>query len=317
MQNLEHLAQIREKLLGIEGVQADRHSAVNPATADSTTDEIRLIQAVDLHPEPIRWLWEGWLAAGKLHVLAGPAGTGKTTVALAMAATITGGGRWPDGTAALPGNVLVWSGEDDPKDTLVPRLIAMGANLNRVYFVDGTREGNEVRPFDPACDAGALTRTAHRIGDVRLLVVDPLVNAVAGDTHKNGEVRRGLQPLVDLAWTLDCAVIGITHFSKGTAGRDPTERVCGSVAFGALARVVMGAVKMTEDQGGGRLLVRTKSNIGPDGGGFRYDFIQTGLVEYPGVFASSILWGEQVEGEARDLLGQAALSSDPEDRNAT
>ena len=108
------------------------------ADLQSRTDRTRLAEepmaglvcAAAITPEPIDWLWEGWLATGKLHILAGAPGTGKTTVALAFAATISCGGRWPDGARADPGQVLIWSSEDDAKDTLVPRLIAMGANLN-------------------------------------------------------------------------------------------------------------------------------------------------------------------------------------------
>lgn len=165
----------------------------------------------------------------------------------------------------------MWSGEDDPADTLLPRLLAMGAEPARVYFVTGARIGNELQSFDPARDMAQLLVEAERIGNVRLLIVDPVVSAVAGDSHKNTEVRRALQPLVDLGASLGATVLGISHFSKGSAGRDPTERVVGSMAFGAVARVVLCAakVKRREDKGDRRILVRSKSNIGPDEGGGR------------------------------------------------
>lgn len=100
---------------------------------------VELLNGASIRPEPIRWLWPGWLAAGKFHVLAGAPGTGKTSIALALAATITTGGRWPDGALAASGNVLIWSGEDDPCDTLVPRLIASAADMKRVFFVGDLR----------------------------------------------------------------------------------------------------------------------------------------------------------------------------------
>src|SRR5688572_410797 len=150
-------------------------------------------------PEAVDWLWNGWLAAGKLHVLGGQPGTGKTTIALALAAAITTGGRWPDGSRAGLGSVVVWSGEDDPADTLAPRLRAAGADMQRVHFVQGVREGNQYHSFDPSQDVDALRTALAGLTDVRLLVVDPIVSAVSGDSHKNAEVRRGLQPLVDLA----------------------------------------------------------------------------------------------------------------------
>jgi len=84
--------------------------------------EILLARGDQLEIHPVRWLWPGWLAAGKLHILGGAPGTGKTTLTLAMAATVTTGGAWPDGATSPCGNVVVWSGEDDPADTLKPRL---------------------------------------------------------------------------------------------------------------------------------------------------------------------------------------------------
>jgi hypothetical protein len=264
-------------------------------------DGVILVNGADLKPKPISWLWHGWLARGKLHILAGAPGQGKTTIALAFAATVTSGGRWPDGARCAAGNVLVWSGEDDPADTLLPRLMAAGADPKRVFFVDGTRLKGEVQSFDPARDMVALTEQCERIGSVRLIIVDPIVSAVTGDSHKNTETRRALQPLVDLAASMDAALVGITHFSKGGQGADPTQRVVGSVAFTAVARVVLVAAKVKgEDGDDRRILARSKSNIGPDDGGFEYHLEQTEPVA--GVFASRIAWGASVTGSARELL---------------
>jgi RecA-family ATPase len=175
----------------------------NAPSAEYARD-VSLIRASDLEPEAISWLWPGWLAAGKMHILAGEPGTGKTTIALSLAATMTSGGRWPDGTKAEPGNVVVWSGEDDARDTLIPRLLLMGADLSRVFFVGDVLEGGERRAFDPARDMEPLRRKLVEIGGAKLLIVDPIVSAVAGDSHKNSEVRRGLQPLADLARAARC-----------------------------------------------------------------------------------------------------------------
>lgn len=265
-------------------------------------DKVILTCGTDLTPEPYRWLWQYWLAMGKLHILAGAPGQGKTTIALAMAATITIGGRWPDGSRCAPGNVLIWSGEDDPADTLVPRLMAAGADRARCYFIEGARRDGEVVPFDPARDLGQLLEAIEKIGGISLLVIDPVVSAVTGDTHKNGEVRRALQPLVDLAAKCDCAVLGITHFAKGGQGTDPSQRVVGSVAFTAVARVVMVAAKVKGDEEGQdtRILARSKSNVGPDDGGFQYHLEQSEPI--PGIHASHIAWGKAVQGTARELL---------------
>lgn len=283
------------------------------APAGEYARNVDLIRASDVTPEAIAWLWNGWLAAGKMHVFGGAPGTGKTTISMGLAATVTTGGRWPDGTRSIVGNVVIWSGEDDPADTLIPRLALSGADLSRVYFIAEIREGNERRSFDPARDMEPLRRKLAEIGGVKLLIVDPVVSAIAGDSHKNAEVRRGLQPLVDLAGSMRCALLGITHFSKGTGGRDPVERLTGSLAFGALARVVLVAAKHQEEGDDGRtvrLFCRAKSNIGPDDGGFEYDLHQAELKTHPGIFASSVLWGEAVEGAARELLANADATGD-------
>lgn len=97
--------------------------------------EVMLLRGDSIKPEPIDWLWDGWLAAGKLHVLAGAPGTGKSTIAFALAAALTAGRWWPDGKRAPVGSVLIWSGEDDPADTIMPRLLAAGADPARIYIV--------------------------------------------------------------------------------------------------------------------------------------------------------------------------------------
>ncbi|ART59464.1 AAA family ATPase [Acidovorax carolinensis] len=270
-------------------------------------DGVVLKCAADLTPSPVRWLWQYWLALGKLHILAGAPGQGKTTLALAMAATVTMGGRWPDGSIATAGNVLIWSGEDDPADTLLPRLLAAGADRAKCFFIEGARRDGEVVPFDPARDLGQLLAAIEKIGGIKLLVIDPIVSAVTGDSHKNTEVRRAMQPVVDLAAACGCAVLGITHFAKGGQGTDPAQRVVGSVAFTAVARMVMVAAKVkgngeTKDT---RILARAKSSIGPESGGFHYFLEQSEPL--PGIEASHIAWGDAVEGTARELL------TDPED----
>ena len=259
----------------------------------------------DLTPEPVQWLWPDWLALGKFHLLAGAPGQGKTTIAMGMAATVTIGGRWPDGSRCEAGNVLIWSGEDDYKNTLLPRLLAADAYRSRVFFVDGTRTGNAVRPFDQSTDTRTLKEAIQQIGSVHLIVIDPVSTAVTGDSHKNTEVRRGLQPLVDLATAINAALLGITHLSKGGQGCDPAQRVIGSIAFTAVARVVLVAARVKGEGGADkRILARSKSNIGPDNGGFEYHLAQVEAL--PGIDASRIEWGQAVEGSARDLLTDPA-----------
>lgn len=287
-----------------------RHSVVDskePNDEKQGSAPLSVVQitcAADIKPKPIDWLWNGWLARGKLEVFAGMAGTGKTTIAIALAATVSSGGRFPDGTRSPVGHVLIWSGEDSAEDTLVPRLMAAGADLSKIHFIGDVKHGDEIRSFDPAIDIAALNHAAAQIGDISLLIVDPIVNAVAGDSHKNGEVRRALQPLVDFGEKMGCAVLGISHFSKGTGGKEPLERVTGSLAFGALARIVLATAKITEGETSRRIFCRAKSNIGLDDGGFEYSLNQKEIDGYPGLFSSYVLWGNAVEGSARELLAE-------------
>lgn len=296
-----------ETLISSYEEMAERDAARHPIVKMPTGPRVELISADQLKPEAIRWLWPGWLARGKLHVLAGAPGTGKTTLAMAISAAVSAGTALPSGWTPRRGSVLIWSGEDDPRDTLVPRLIAAGADRSRIHFVRDTIDEDDYRrPFDPSRDVDMLAIAALGIKDIALIVVDPLVSAIGGDSHKNAEVRRGLAPLVDLAARLDAALLGITHYSKGTGGREPLERVSGSLAFGALARVVMGTVRQGNDEEGTRnmVLARAKSNIGPDGGGYAYAFEQIELHGHPGLIASRIVWGGELQGTARELLAE-------------
>jgi hypothetical protein len=230
-----------------------------------------------------------------------------------MAATVSAGSRWPDGTEATKGNVIIWSGEDDPADTLVPRLEASGADLSRIFFAGEMSCGKERRDFDPAKDITALQAAIETAGGASLIIVDPIVSATAADSHKNSETRRGLQPLVDMAAKLDAALIGITHFTKGLEGRAPIDRVTGSVAFGALARVVMVAARQHDSEDGKRgprVLMRAKSNVGPDDGGFNYELQLVPMRERPDILASVVSWGESVEGNGREILAAAESMDD-------
>lgn len=280
------------------------------------TNGVELICASDLEPESVHWLWNNWLAAGKFHILAGVPGTGKTTIALNLAAIITSGAQWPEGGLCEPGNVLIWSGEDDPKDTLLPRLLAHSADRDRIYFVSGVFEQSKPRAFDPARDMPSLYEKSLNIGGVKMIIIDPIANVISGDSHKNGEVRRDLQPLVELGQKLKAVILGITHFNKGTTLIwDPLERVTGSIAFGALARIVLVTSKVTDENGNEkRILVRAKSNNGPDGDGYYYHIEQTKLVGYEDISSSRITWSEYAEGtaqefsisEAEDFFNEAA-----------
>ena len=273
---------------------------VPPTSASNAGAQVELLPATAFSPEATRWLWPQWLARGKLHLLAGAPGTGKTTIALTLAAGLSNGTRWPDGANNTPGGVLIWSGEDGIEDTLLPRLLAADGVPGRVHFVVGASAHGRVRAFDPASDMEGLVEAARGIAGLKLVILDPVVSAVTGDSHKNTETRRGLQPIVDLATRLDCAVLGITHLSKNSRGREPLDRVTGSVAFGAVARVVLATVKPADDAAP-RRLVRAKSNLGPDGGGVEYHLFGAPVPGHD-FNAQRVDWGQPLTGSARELM---------------
>ncbi len=276
--------------------------AVNTPVQVASKRNLTLIPGSNISEQPITWLWQDYLPSGKLTLLAGAGGTGKSTIAFSFAATVTAAATWPDGNRyQQPGNVLIWSSEDDPADTIKPRLMAMGADANRYFIIAGTRDENGAQiPFDPAHDIELLREAVVEIGGVSLLVIDPIVSAVSGDMHKANDVRRSLQAIVDFAAECSCAVLGITHFAKGTAGKKSDERVIGSQAFSAFARMVLVAAK--EEDSERRVFTRAKSNNSVDTGGFSYS-IEPTTVKH-GIIATRIVWGEALEGSSRSILAE-------------
>jgi hypothetical protein len=117
---------------------------------------VQVLNGASVRPVPVTWQWDGWVAEGKVHLIAGAKGTMKTTIAIDLAAAITKAGVWPDGTRAPVGDVLIWSSEDDFADTLLPRLLAAGGDGRRFHYISGISEGGKRRPFDPARDMASL-----------------------------------------------------------------------------------------------------------------------------------------------------------------
>jgi hypothetical protein len=279
-----------------------------PATMKRT---VTIMQGSMIQERPITWLWDGYLPAGKLTLLAGAGGTGKSTIAFNFASIVTNAGAWPDGTRCnVTGNVLIWSSEDDPSDTIKPRLMAVGANPQRYGVISGTvDEQGQSRPFDAASDMAALRDAVSQMGGISMLIIDPIVTAVTGDMHKANDVRRSLQAIVDFAAECNCAVLGITHFAKGTAGKNSAERVIGSQAFAALARMVLVAAK--EEDSSNRVFTRAKSNNSVDTGGFGYTI--EALVTQTGIVATRVVWGEALEGSSRSILAQVESEDNADD----
>ncbi len=282
-------------------------------TMPSAKRSVKLLRMDGVEEAEVEWLWDQYLPIGCLTILAGPGGLGKSTIAYSFAATVSKGMLWPDGTRARSaGNVLIWSSEDSAAHVIKPRLLAMNADVTRIGMLDQTEEANgQLRSFDPSQDMEELKVAVNAIGGVSLIVIDPIVSAVVGDMHKANDVRRSLQPIMDFAEEQRCAVIGITHFAKNKTGHNVTERVLGSQAFTAAARMVLATAK--DESTGERVFLKAKTNISRDGSGFRYS-IQETTIQPKGIRTTLLKWGEKIEGSAQEIMNSVQQTG--EDKNS-
>jgi hypothetical protein len=250
-----------------------------------------------IEAKPVSWLWPGRIARGKVSIIAGNPGLGKSQVTASIAAIVTTGGRWPvDRTQCAPGDVVFLSAEDDPADTLRPRLEAAGANLNRVHVIDSvisgyTGEGKQQnRAFSLQRDLEALSAKLAELRDVAAVVIDP-ITAYLGevDSHRNAEVRALLAPLSDLAAQHGTAIIGVSHLNK-SAGTEALMRVTGSLAFVAAARAAY-LVAQDPENPTRRFFLPMKNNLGPQSAGLAFR-IEAATVQSPGgtLQASLVAW---------------------------
>ncbi len=225
-------------------------------------------RASSVKPRAVQWLWPNRVPLGKLTTFAGHGGLGKTFVLLDMTARVTTGVPWPDGAAgSSPSSVLFISGEDDPDDTLVPRLIELKADLDRVLFLKTAR----LERFTLA-DLDTLDKALEQNGeDVRLVVIDPPTAYLAGtDDHKNAELRQLLTPLQEWAKYWNSTIIFNTHVNKGGAGKvEAMARVMGSVAWTTAVRSAHMFAKDPDDLTK-RVFIPMKNNIGPERKGLSY-----------------------------------------------
>jgi putative DNA primase/helicase len=257
----------------------------------------------DIEPEKIEWLWPGRIATGKQTLIGGEPGLGKSQLTTAITATVTNGGEWPcdEGRAPL-GSVLILSAEDDASDTIRPRLDAAGANVRSVHLISAVRQsdGNGRRTFNLQADLALLEDAIQHIGDVRLVIIDPVSSYMGKtDSHKNADVRGTLEPLGDMASRLRVAVISITHFSKG-AGQSAVNSFIGSIAFIAAARAAF-IVTRDPDDPTRRLFVQAKNNLAGDCGGLAFR-VEQRLVGKD-IVASAITWeSERIARTADEIL---------------
>lgn len=276
---------------------------------EPTPTGVQLTRLADVEPEEVSWHWYGRLPVGKLVTLDGDPGLGKSTLALAIAATITRGGRWPDGsTCEYPGDVLLMSAEDGLADTVRPRLDAAGADVAHVHAIDGVPISEEhgervLRPPNLA-DIEALEEAITRTG-ARLLVIDVVMAYLptGTDAHKDQDIRRVLSRLSSLAERTRCTILLLRHLNKAKGG-DPLYRGGGSIGIVGAARAGM-LVAPDPDDPDRRILAAVKSNLGPPPESLAYRLVGEG--EF-GV--ARVQWEGSTEHTARTLL--SALEGDDE-----
>ena len=266
---------------------ADRQRA---GLQESTGKEFRLclLKESGVRMKHVRWLWPGILPLGKLVILAGDPGLGKSQVSLYVAAIVSKGGTWPVlGEGCESGKVIILSAEDGAEDTIVPRLKAAGADLERVHIVQAVRQRDGLeRHLDLTSDAQLLRGEVERLGNVRLIIVDPISSYLGKvDSHRNTEVRAALNPLVELAEDVSACLLCVTHLNKSSA--NALSRVTGSIAFVASARASYVVTKDEQDPER-RLMLPLKNNLAKDTSGFAYTVEETGIDG--GITTSKVIW---------------------------
>lgn len=266
-------------------------------------------------PRAINWLWPGRIARGKLSICVGNPGLGKSQLCASLASVVSNGGMWPvDRTQAERGSVVILSAEDDPEDTIRPRLEAAGAYLDKVFILEAIRIETEKgepahRGFNIAQDIGRLGALLYELGDAALVIIDPITAYLGdADSHKNAEVRALLAPLQEMAAHQGAAVLAVSHLTK-SAGMDALLRVQGSIGFAAAARAVWGVAK-DKDNSARRLFMPLKNNLGTDNSGFAYT-VEGFRLEDSDIDTSRILWENQlITASADEVFGQSDLDQD-------
>ncbi len=300
---------IRDTLLHAPAAAAGPAARRGPA--------LELLDADKVERRAIDWLWPERFALGALSVVAGDPGLGKSQLTMDMAARVSTGSCWPDGTACPLGSVLAISAEDAPDTTIVPRLMAAGADCRKIKILARVNAtAADGRPFGRmlslAEDVPAMRAALDALGDARLVVIDPISAYLAGvETHRNADVRAVLAPLADLAAALNVAVVAVTHLNKGSGGK-ALYRLTGSLAFAAAARAVYVVAEQAapagEADGGAprrRLFLQSKNNLGrwPNGSGHAFT-----IAASPGE-APRLAWeSEPVSADLDAALGEGGAA---------
>jgi archaellum biogenesis ATPase FlaH len=266
----------------------------------------------DIAPKPLRWLWPERIPLGKLTLLIGDPGLGKSLLTADIASRVTRGTSFPDGVTCELGSVILLSAEDDAADTIRPRLDAAGADVSRVHILEAvsiqlTDGSLTEKTFNLETDVAALEAALQEHPDVRLLVIDPISAYLGGvDSHSNSEVRGVLARLAALAAQYNVAVLCVTHLRKSAGVA--VYRAIASIAFTAAARAVWAVASDPEDVER-RLLLAVKQNLSANPGGlaFRIEMTHNNVARLAWEPGAVVL-------AANDVLGNVDVQQDQSER---
>lgn len=261
--------------------QVDQPSDPEPeAKAKEPRVRPKLICLADVEPRPVRWLWQDRLPAGRVSMIVGMPGLGKSFLTCDMAARVTTGRMWPDGSPCERGSVILISCEDDPGDTIRPRLDAHGADVNQVHLLSGSlvrdADGKESELMFSLSDVSVLESALSAVEDCRLIVIDPIGSFLGGrtDAHRDNEVRAVLAPVAMLAERTGAAVLMVAHRRKSSGGT-ADDSALGSRAFTGLARAVW-HLSADPDDDERRLWLPGKNNLAKRTSGLAFRIVGPG-----------------------------------------
>ncbi|HEU4649010.1 MAG TPA: AAA family ATPase [Gemmatimonadales bacterium] len=268
----------------------------------------QVVTLADVEVTRVDWLWPGRLAFGKLNLLEGHPGIGKSTLTMELAARVSRGQALPGGAAMAAADVLLLSAEDGLGDTVRPRLEAAGGDPSRVHVLTGIQvdtDGEIVRFPGLPDDIGPISAEVERRG-VRLVIIDPL-GAYLGEhinSWRDADVRRALTPLALLAERTGAAVLAVRHLNKTTTGRAIT---AGGGSIGIIGVARCGLLVATDPEDSARrILAVVKNNLSQHPPALTFT-----LAETEGGWAR-ITWGGTSAHTADDLV---AADAEPGERS--
>ena len=282
----------------------------------SKPETVKIIRMSDVELTPVEWLWKPYLPFGKLSVLQGNPGEGKTYFAMHLAAACTNGKLLPNMERMEPFNVIYQTAEDGLGDTVKPRLIEAGADLDRVLVIDDSDV--QLTLSDERIEKAIIENNA------KLVIIDPIQAYLGADVDMNraNEVRPIFMRLGQVAQRTGCAILLIGHLNKA-AGMQSLQRGLGSIDIAAAVRSVMFIGKLKHDPTM-RILTHEKSSLAPPGASLAFSLGDEGGFRWVGEYditADEMLSGIEPQREtktqqAKDLIcallagGKQVLSED-------